>query len=347
MADHDPRKLELLHFPEPDDTAELPERCEDVPEEILAWLDHAQDEDRLPERLQALARELSDRERERLPQASPPSRVPMRVLLVAAAAAALTLLAAERLSSPTPPPSVSQQPTPASFEPAPSVIPERTALEPEPVLAVAPTPIPLPVRSIESSDPATVHRLLPDLAVQLDGQLELAGSSSQPALALEGSATFDVTPGVYDQVLVESSAARVRVLGTRFSLEEQPQGTVASVERGRVALHCTTGEQRDLTAGQSHTCPTPSAAGLLLHARALQQQGAPLADVLAAAEQGLGYPARMPALHDALEFIRIQCLVELDRDAEAAEAIRAYLASQSPMHRAEVERLADRLWVER
>ena len=175
----------------------------------------------------------------------------------------------------------------------------------------------------------------------------MAGTRDAPHLELVGSALFDVTPGVYAQFVVTNADTKVEVIGTRFGIAEEASGTLINVERGQVAVSCTAGDEITLEASQSHTCPTPSASGMLVQARSLQQAGAPGSQVLAAAERGLRYPAQLPQLHDALQVIRLQALVELGREHEAAAAIDAYLASGASLRRAEVEALSARLRAER
>ncbi len=339
--------------PETSDNAE-------APPEVHAWMNLAQDDHALHDKLRALARELSDHDR-RHSQAAPTPRPIRRSLRWALLAAALLLggsWIAQQRSTPIPHPlaeAPEAQPTPA---PSPPPIEFQGPL-PQPKAAPAavvhvdlPTPAteppPPPARRYASKDSLRLVRPLPDVEVMLQGELTVGGTHSAPELSLVGSAIVDVTPDVYQSLVVESVAARVHVLGTRFSITEQASGTTVQVERGKVDASCAariTARQAQLEPGAELFCPTPTSNGLYVYARKLQREQAPKGQVLTAVEQGLSYPAETRDMHDLLEVMRIQALADLGRKLEAQVAVRAYLDSDPSLHVDDMQALANGLGV--
>jgi ferric-dicitrate binding protein FerR (iron transport regulator) len=321
-------QLPLTDEPSPEPGARLAQE----PAALSAWLQHAEDP-ALTERLAELAQELAEGPR--------PLARPQRRWLPIAAAALLLLGAAtihlwpqREPSAPAEP--LAQTPAPAPIVPAPSPPPEPAIATPEP----APSPRPKPRQQrFESNDPDRIIALVEGVGVQLDGELELRGSDRAPRLRLRGSAVIDVVPGSVESLVVDSDAAVVRVLGTRFSVREQAQQTSVAVERGKVAVRCATGEQATILPGDQHACP--NANGLLIQAELARRQGQPAAEVLALVEAGMGFEGF--ALRERLELMRMELLLELQRLDQAREAIQAYLARERVAYRDEAERLAERL----
>lgn len=134
---------------------------------------------------------------------------------------------------------------------------------------------PLPVRTIASHAialegggalPAGWSAASPTVVALDDGsRLELApnarlhpmGEQRDPtrvALVLEsGTATFDVRPGGPRAWTIEAGDARVRVLGTRFTVAREGEHVRVSVERGKVRVESSRlqGGTRDLVAGEA------------------------------------------------------------------------------------------------
>lgn len=87
-------------------------------------------------------------------------------------------------------------------------------------------------------------------------QLRSLGAQNDPKrvdLTLaSGRATFDIRPGGPRAWMIEAGETRVRVLGTRFTVERTPAHVLVSVERGKVRVESArlAGGSRDLTAGE-------------------------------------------------------------------------------------------------
>jgi len=340
----------------PDNLVELPvvdgpmgppgERLAQEPPCIGAWLEHA-DDPGLAGRLAELAHELAEGPQ---PTAAPKRhRWPLFVAVAAAAGLLLTLAASAVWLRPAPQPAlppVVQPMLPLTVPtPAQPIIEAPVLAQPAPTPPPAVTPRPRKVpaklqpRTLVSNDPSQPLQLVDGVEVLLDGQLELSGTPNAPRVHLTGSAVVDVVPGSVDSFELTSAAARVLVLGTRFAVEEGSEFTTVSVERGRVATRCMTGSLATLEAGGSFECP--NASGQFLRAQRLRSQGASADDVLATVDAGLLFPNY--ALRERLEVMRMELLLELERNDLARQDIQAYLLRDNAQHRAEVERLAERL----
>jgi hypothetical protein len=295
----------LVELPLVDDRAPTPgARLASEPAPIAAWLEHATPDD-LDDRLAELARELAEGPR----QAATPSRRWLPWAIASAAALILMGLGAHALLTPPEPqvalPLPSHQPLPVAPEPlipSPAPLPlDVASVEPAPKPETTPKPPPaLEPRSLESSDPTTPLQVVAGVEALLKGDIHLTGTPRAPQLRLRGSAVIDVAPGSVDSLHVRSDAAQVSVLGTRFSVDEGATATVIGVERGKVAVHCRAGQQAQLVAGDQLECP--NANGLYLQAKLLQQQGAPVEELLPVVQAGLNFPDS--ALHGQLEAMR-------------------------------------------
>ena len=295
-------------------------RLAEEPSAIAAWVEHAQDDQALADRLAELARELA--EGPPAQQAVPRSRPWIAVGLVAAAALiTMAVLGSYALRAPSPQPTVQPQPIAVpTVVPLPAPLPEPppiavVELQPQPSPPPPTPPAPKAARVFESSDPSKPIQLMAGVEVLLNGSLELTGSSRAPRLSLVGSAVIDVVPGSVDSLQVDSNAALVKVLGTRFAVTEGGQDTTVSVERGRVAVSCRAGQQATLAANEQQVCL--NANGLFLEAKRLQGQGAPAQDVLPVVQAALGFPDF--ALHDRLEAMQAKLLSQLAHPAAAED----------------------------
>lgn len=314
--------------PDPGNLVELPvgaeprstpgARLADEPVEIAAWLDHVQGDRALDDRLGELARELAE---------GPPTRRAAShrrrwiVGGLVAAAALLTIgLVAYALHTPSSEPIAHALPVVVPDpQPSPDPLPIAVA-EPEPHSPtpgpVAPArPAPPAPRLLDSSDPTTPLRVMAGVEVLLDGSLRIAGSQRAPRLSLVGSATIDVVPGSVDSLQVDSDAAMVQVLGTRFTVTEAATATTISVERGRVAVVCRAGQQASLTATQQVECT--NANGLYLQAKRLHRQGAPPHELLPVVEAALNFPDF--ALHNQLVLMRTELEAGVAQAASARD----------------------------
>jgi ferric-dicitrate binding protein FerR (iron transport regulator) len=321
---------------------------EETPVEVQAWIAHATGDSALSSRLEDLASRLAGQPvpRDQRPAAPPAGQ--RRALLLAAAAFLLGVLA-WRDHPPHPMPQAEPAlPAPiAAPTPAPAA-PVEIALE-QAAPPAPPEPAPAPrrparlARSFDGVGDGRPLTVLSGVDVVLDGHLELTGTPSSPRIALRGRATIDVTPGAVEDLVVASEGAQVHVLGTRFTVAEEAAGTSVSVERGKVSVTCVVGTPLQLLANQRHVCPKPSAAGMLVYIRQLEQAGGSQEEVLAAAERGLGYPVSQPVLRSSLQIERIEALAVLGREAETREAMRTCLESCEAVYQEKVQELARRL----
>jgi transmembrane sensor len=126
-----------------------------------------------------------------------------------------------------------------------------------------------------------------------DGEAELRIDQDGPQLvraSLKGAARFDVVPNSARAFEVRTGDVRVRVLGTRFSVEELAAGqTHVSVERGRVQVEWV-GGNRTLVAGQSGVFPPPALAPA--EREPAKREAAPMAPKPVATEAWRDYAAK-------------------------------------------------------
>lgn len=178
----------------------------------------------------------------------------------------------------------------------------------------------------------------PGIQLSADGQGRVSGTDHDARIDWEtGTLVVEVDPAAQVRVVVQTEEAQVQVLGTRFTVVRDATGTRVDLERGAVAVACHDAETQ-LTPGQSHTCPTMTAARWLLHAR---QASAPDA-ILDATTQGLA-AAPSAAVEGELRVVRLQVLLDQGRHADALAEIQAYIALPVTPRRDEVCAHADAL----
>ena len=106
------------------------------------------------------------------------------------------------------------------------------------------------------------------LLLRYDGSGSLAGSTQAPEIRWDrGRIDLEVDPAAELSVSIETSEARVRVLGTVFAVERSPLGTNISVSRGRVQVDCQSGSSHTLVGGAMALCLPTTAAGMLGRSR--------------------------------------------------------------------------------
>ena len=87
------------------------------------------------------------------------------------------------------------------------------------------------------------------------GYGELGGTTRSPEIQwVSGQLEVEVEPNRGIQLAVHTEEATVRVIGTRFTVEREDAQTVVGVERGKVEVTCSDGEQVYLTAGEQQSC---------------------------------------------------------------------------------------------
>jgi len=170
-------------------------------------------------------------------------------------------------------------------------------------------------------------RLLAGLELRYDGSGMLGGSTRAPVIRWDrGRIDLEVDPAAGLSVSVETSEARVRVLGTVFAVERSPLGTNISVSRGRVQVDCESGSSHTLVGGAMALCLPTTAAGMLGRSRALSSDPE---EALRALDLGLTLEPS-DAIAGELHALRLDTLLTLDRLSEALEAAHAYVDVGGP-----------------
>ncbi len=174
-----------------------------------------------------------------------------------------------------------------------------------------------------------------------DGYGELGGTTRSPAIQwIAGELEVEVEPGRGIELSVLTEEATVRVIGTRFTVTRQDAETVVSVERGKVEVTCSDGEQAYLTAGERQRCASQSPSKLALRALRMQQRGAEPDKVLEVVERGLTAAQQGDAAWSHLSVLHMQALGDAGRSDEALEEAKAYLTAGHDRRRDEVLRFA-------
>lgn len=157
-----------------------------------------------------------------------------------------------------------------------------------------------------------------------------------------GTLGVAVVPRQSAQVEIDTREARVRVIGTRFTVDRDALGTRVVVTEGRVAVDCADGASHELIAGGDAECLPTTDAGLL--GRALAQSGrgdAPDA-ILATLDRGLAVSSD-PEVGAELRAAEIDPLLALGRTADARDAAEQYLSLADAPRADEIRRVAGRL----
>ena len=188
----------------------------------------------------------------------------------------------------------------------------------------------------------------PVLGVTLDfqGLGHLGGTADAPEIEWQaGTVEIEVQPAAGKALLVRTREGTVRVVGTRFDVTRDALGTRTRVTVGTVAVRCVGLDERDLTAGESHTCAPVTPAGMLARARALQGGAGSTDLILAAVARGLSMPGLQAAVQVELRIVEIEALRDVGRTPEALE--RAVSLRPEAGHRAQdVQELIEALQLE-
>lgn len=243
-----------------------------------------------PDRVDALRRRVAS---------SQPRRRSWRLPVFAAVgAAALLLIWLRPAPTPAPPSPVAGAPVDVEIapEPPPVVPPMDRALAGPQQLALS--------HGVQLSGDGAGH------LTHVDADTDLVWTA--------GRVTFDVPPGQGLSVAVRTPDARVEVVGTVFSVERGPDGTRASVERGKVRVTCVGQEPALVTAGQDLTCERRRASALLAMARRMEAAGDPSEAVLVTLDTALLDDSAPAPIRQELLY---QSAVWLERKGDRAAAI--------------------------
>lgn len=186
---------------------------------------------------------------------------------------------------------------------------------------IGPAPIPL-AAELAPTSPA-LHT--PRMDLRATGTGTVSGTEEAPRIAWQqGALAVDVVPERGTDLQIETREARIRVVGTAFTVQRDAYGTRVDVSRGKVEVTCLSGGVHLLQAEQDVVCWPTSAPGLLGRAKALRKDGAPAGEILATVDAAL--PSADGPFRDELSALRAELLTTLGRSAEALAEARAFLA---------------------
>ena len=171
----------------------------------------------------------------------------------------------------------------------------------------------------------TERALTPAVALAFRGTGSATGPYSAPRLHWDlGTLDVEVDPTAGIHLVVDTTEASIRVVGTGFGVTRDARGTRVDVAHGIVAVTCEDGWTGELRASETHTCLPVTAAGWLLRVQALQDDGATADVLLDAITRGMALaPAQDPVVAELIE-LRVEVLLAAGKVAEAREAAKAY-----------------------
>lgn len=173
------------------------------------------------------------------------------------------------------------------------------------------------------------------------GYGELGGTTRSPSIQwIAGKLEVEVEPDRGIRLAVHTDEATVRVIGTRFTVLREDAQTLVGVERGKVEVTCSDGEQVQLTAGQQHRCASESPSKLALRAKRLRERGAEPAKVLEVVQRGLDRAQEGDAAWSHLSVLSMQCSADLGHHAQVVSQAVSYLDADHARLRDDVLRLA-------
>lgn len=213
---------------------------------------------------------------------------------------------------------------------------------------LAPAPEPVEEAVVEVTTPQALDRVLtqgvvefePGIRLVVDGTGRIEGTAQNAVVHWEsGRLDVEVDPTADVRLSVRTDSGEVDVLGTIFSVTQDPDGMVVALDRGKVEVRCEHGEGAILMPDQSHTCRPMTAGKALNEANSLRDDPAAL---LESTERGLTLATAGSAIEGELLVRRIEALQGLGRDAEALdEGLRYLKRDQQPRHDAVCARVRE------
>lgn len=159
---------------------------------------------------------------------------------------------------------------------------------------------------------------------------------------MAGQLAIDVTPKRGVSLTVQTDEATVHVVGTRFDVLRDAEGTTVSVREGRVATRCASGPERVLGAGERVECLPITPAALLGRARAQGRRGADPTEILATLDAVRGDTG---AVATEVTLLRAATLADADQESDALLLAEQALEAGGGHRRVELLRLATTLAV--
>lgn len=259
--------------------------------------------------------------------ASPPrSWLPIPLLIGAAAAAGAGVWLYGTADAPSLPEALPEPPEIAAAPPSePAAAPPRR--RPARTDAAA-APMAMALASTQAE--ATLAPF-PDVRLAYRGTGRLSGTAAAPRIDWDdGRLAVEVTPGRGIDLVVSTTEADVRVVGTGFTVHRDAFGTEVTVHHGTVEVTCAGSAPKRLTKGGAGVCFPHTASGLLARARAqLHERDANGA--LASIDAGLAVAAD-GAETDELRLLQLEVLISEGRDVSAL--LDALIASPRTCDRA-------------
>lgn len=210
--------------------------------------------------------------------------------------------------------------------------------------ARAPAPLPEPTTlslTLEAPDQDQATQPTRDVALTFQGHGHVDGRPQMPRIAWErGRLDVEVTPGKGIDLWVVTREARIRVVGTGFSVSRDENGTTVVVRHGTVEVRCGGQVPVLVQADGSQVCGPVSAAALLGKARVMQSQGALPDDLLPLAEAARAAATEGTAVYGEAVVLQFEVLARLERAEEALQAADAYLTQSQKPREEEVRRMA-------
>ena len=172
---------------------------------------------------------------------------------------------------------------------------------------------------------------VPGVALSYTGNGSMAGLADAPQIQWnEGTINVEVVPDHNIRLAVETKEAKVRVVGTGFTVaRDATLGTTVNVRHGKVEVDCSGELTRVLVAGDSLTCLPVTASGLNARAMKLTERGASNAEILATVDRGLALPDAVGSVGDELATRRFGLLLAMGRQQEALEHARKFVAEHA------------------
>lgn len=202
-------------------------------------------------------------------------------------------------------------------------------------MSTSPQPVSVPLGTT-----ANELALTPDVVAAVEGEGKVEGDTKNLHVRWEsGRISLEVTPEQGVDLEVTTDEGVIHVVGTGFDVVRDALGTAVRVRHGRVRVDCANGGSVRLDGGQEHTCLPRTASGMLGRARALQDRGAPSAEVLGAVDGGLTLAGPGP-VRDELRFLELSGLLAAGRPDAARPVAAELLAVPGNPRRIEVTRIA-------
>jgi len=235
-----------------------------------------------------------------------------------------------------------ETPAPVQEQPEPFPEPQGSRVarsQPPPDTRPAPTPVPAPASetgplsvALRVDGPERLS-ITPELALSARGIGSVHGSRSAPRITWSwGELEASLEPGAGVDLVVATEEALVHVVGTRFTVSRDEQGTTVAVSEGVVSVYCRehavapTGPSSPVRGGEALHCAPAVEAGYLAWVLALEDSGAAPRLALDVVEVALGGAGPDSDFRGELVWHRVRLLAQMGRERQALEETVSCLA---------------------